>query len=146
MKPEKLTKRFENILKGRSILDLHGVEASKAETLLEEIVRVKPLNKLTETEYRALIEVLISYLKLNLFFKLDKKPDNWAQKILAELVLTNYTKEWEPYLGEILDPYLDGYGLWNLLALEPDGKRTVAKATVEYLFKVQKEQSSVSVN
>jgi len=146
MKPEKLTKKFDAILKGRSIFDLHGVEADKAETLLEEIVRVKPLNKLTETEYRALTEFLVYYLVLNLSLKYGKKPDNWAQRILTMLSLVNYTKEWEPFLGEIFEPYLDGYGLWNLLGLKPEGKRTVAKSIVDYLFKVQKEQSGVSVN
>jgi hypothetical protein len=146
MKPEKLTRRFENTLKGRSISDLRGFDDGKVETLLEEIVRVKPLNKLTETEYKALIEVLIGYLVLNLFFNHDKKPDNWVQRTLTMLSLANYSKEWEPYLEEIFDPYLDGYGLWNSLGLKPEGKRAVAKAMIDYLFKLQQEQSGVSVN
>jgi len=115
MKPEKLTKRFDAVLKGRSVLDLSGLELGKSETLLEEIVRAKALNKLTETEYKALIEFLTDYLVINLFINIDKKPDNWAQKTLTMLSLVNYTKEWEPYLEEIFNSYLDGYGLWNIV-------------------------------
>ena len=142
MKSEKLTKKFETLLKGRSFLDLHGHELYKADTLLEEIAKEKPLNKLTEIERKAITESLIDILRVNLFIEFDKIPNDWAQRTLTILGLENYyNKEQDYNLEEIFNQYLDGMSLWEILGLSRQDRKAVAKDMVEYLFKLKQEQS-----
>jgi len=125
---EALSKKFETLLNGRSILDLTGEEAAMAVDTLTEIAKSKSLESFTEVEYKALIEELAEELAINMF-KADV-PDDWKRQALHKIENSDERK-WGWSWASILDLYLYGIEMWDNLEAEEAEK--VAKAIMDYL-------------
>jgi len=119
---------LENLLNGRSILDLSGKEAALAVDLLIEALENKRFEDLSEVEYRALIEELIEILAIIMFE--DGIPEDPVEEMLNRLE-NSPERKWGWEWASIIDLYLSGVELWDMIS--PEYLERVAKDIIDYL-------------
>jgi len=123
-----LTKEFEALVNGRSILDLTGENYATAVDILTEIIKSKPLKSLTKIELQALVEELSEIVAINMFT--GEPPEDWEQQALDKIKSCD-EKEWGFSSASILDFYLYNVEMWNVL--DADGREAIAKTILKYL-------------
>jgi hypothetical protein len=73
--------QLEDLLNGRSVLDLTGPEEVSLINTLIELIEEKPLKLFTEVEFQTLVEELATIFAANLFR--GDLPKDWAKQSLS---------------------------------------------------------------